>query len=416
MNSLSNTSSVRPQCQPLRVMCLASYFKGNDFIRECKRAGARVILLTREKMLGEKWARESLDGLVAVSDDAGTEDYIHAASAAARQGRPDLIVALEESDVITAARIREHLCVRGMTSTTARLFRDKLAMRFRADEAGIRQPEFVHLLSYEEVRAFLERVPPPWLVKPRADASAIGIHRLFERDEVWRVIELLDAHDSPRERAPSFLLEQYIPGDVYHVNSLVDGGRIVFADASRYRRPPLDVSQLGGVSVSHNVTRGSDEERVLFQANGELIAGLGLSHGTNHAEFIRSAANGCVYFLEVGARVGGAYTAETLCAARGLNLWREWAKIEMAQLTGSYELPPTRHDYGGCAISLARQEHPDTSRYDDPEIVYRIRKPHHVGLIVRSPELGRVLPLLDQYARRFMEDFTAVAPPQERPE
>ena len=398
------------------VMCLASYFKGNDFIRECKSEGAHVILITREKMLEEEWAGECLGRLVTVSDDADTEDYIHAASAAAQKGKPDLIVALEESDVVTAARIREHLCIPGMTSMTARLFRDKLAMRVKAAEAGIRQPEFVHLLSYQEVGEFMERVPPPWVVKPRADASSIGIHKLFEQEEVWRTVDLLDAHESPRDHAPSYLLELYIPGDVYHVNSLVDGGQIVFADASHYRQPPLDVSQLGGVSISHSVAHGSNEELALFEANGELIAGLGISHGTSHAEFIMSAVDGGLYFLEVGARVGGAYTAETLEAARGINLWREWARIEIAQVKNHYKLPLPREDYSGSVVSLARQEHPDTSRYDDPEIVYRVRKPRHVGLIVRSPELARVLFLLDRYGERFLQDFTAVAPQQERPE
>ena len=393
-------------------MCLASYFKGNDFIRECKREGARVILITREQMLCEDWARECIDCLVTVSDDADTEDYIHVASAASRQGKPDVIIALEEADVITAARIREHLCIKGMTSMTARLFRDKLAMRVKARDAGIRQPDFVHLLSYREVGEFMERVPPPWVVKPRADASATGIRILFEPEEVWRTIDLLDAHDSRRERAPSHLLERYVPGDVYHVNSLVDGGQVVFADASQYRQPPLDVAQHGGVSVSHSVAHGSEEEDALFEVNAKLIAELGLSYGTSHAEFIRNAEDGELYFLEVGARMGGAYTAETLKASRGINLWSEWAKIEIAQIKNPYRLPPTQQNYSGSAVSLARQEHPDTSSYDDPEIVYRIRKPHHVGLIVCSPELERVLFLLNQYASRYMHDFTAVEPPR----
>ena len=147
-----------------------------------------------------------------------------------------------------------------------------------------------------------------------------------------------------------------------------------------------------------------------------MISAFGLSHGTTHAEFIKSAADGQLYFLEVGARVGGAYTAETLEAARGLNLWREWARIEIAQGRHAYTLPPVRKDYSGSAISLARQEHPDTTLYTDPEIVCRVRRPHHVGLVVRSPELKRVLSLLDEYAHRFAREFTAVAPPQERPE
>ncbi|MGB8511115.1 MAG: hypothetical protein WCD76_22280, partial [Pyrinomonadaceae bacterium] len=98
-----------------------------------------------------------------------------------------------------------------------------------------------------------------------------------------------------------------------------------------------------------------------------------------------------------------------------VNLWREWAKVELAGACGSAsgELQ-TRREYGGIALSLARQEHPDTSAYDDPEIYYRVEKPRHVGLVVRSPRLERVKELLEQYAARFSVDFCAVVPPHER--
>jgi hypothetical protein len=66
-------------------------------------------------------------------------------------------------------------------------------------------------------------------------------------------------------------------------------------------------------------------------------------------------------------------------------------------------------------ISLARQERPDTSAYDDPEIVWRLDKKPHAGLIVASADAGRVESLLDGYARRFAEDFLATLPPPEKP-
>jgi hypothetical protein len=110
------------------------------------------------------------------------------------------------------------------------------------------------------------------------------------------------------------------------------------------------------------------------------------------------------------------YIVETVEAATGVNLWREWARVEVADDEHTYEPPQTRREYSGIAVSLARQEEPDTSSYTDPEIVYRIKKHHHVGLIIRSPELERILELLGQYEQRFKRDFTAVAPQQERPE
>src|ERR1044072_4657544 len=72
---------------PPTILCVASFFKGNEFIRECRRQGAHVILLTREKKVGEDWARESLDDLLAVPGRGEEGDYLEAATRAARRRR-----------------------------------------------------------------------------------------------------------------------------------------------------------------------------------------------------------------------------------------------------------------------------------------------------------------------------------------
>lgn len=404
------------QTHPLTFVCLASYFKGAEFIRECKRQDARVILVTREKILHEDWPRESLDDIIALPNDAGPELFIHVVSQIGRPQKIGRIIALEEFDVITAGLIREHLCLEGMTSTEARVYRDKLLMRVRASEADIPVPDFVHVLNYDELRDYMARVPAPWVMKPRSDVSAIGIKKLDDSEQVWRTIDALDARENVRERSPFYLLERYVAGDVFHVDSLVHKGKVIFAGASAYGRPPMDVTHQGGVFISRTVRRGSEDERKLFKLNRKLISALGLTHGATHAEFIKSKEDGQFYFLEIAARVGGAYIAESLEAASGINIWQEWARIEIARDNDSYQLPAARRDYGGIVLSLARQEYPDTFAYTDEEIVYRVRKRHHVGLVVKSPKLERVDELTNSYAKRFSEDFTAIVPPPERPE
>jgi hypothetical protein len=401
---------------PLYVVCLASYFKGGEFIRECKRQGCRVMLVTKEKLLGEDWPRESLDGIIAVPNDATPEHFIHTVTQLARPLKLDLVVALEEYDVITAALVREHLRVPGMGSTTARLFRDKLAMRIVARDAGIRVPEFVHLLNYDEIGHYMERTPAPWVLKPRSDVSAIGIKKLEDSEQVWRAMDVLDARPALNERSSYYLLERFVAGQVFHVDSLVEGSEVVFAGANRYGRPPMDVAHGGGVYLSYTIEHDGDEQKQLFELNRRLIRSLGLVRGAAHAEFIRSAADGQFYFLEIAARVGGSYIAEVLEAASGIHIWREWARVELARGERPLELSPSRREYGGIALSLARQEWPDTSAYTDEEIVYRVRKRHHVGLVVRSPRIERVKELLDNYAARFAEEFSAIVPPLERPD
>jgi hypothetical protein len=181
----------------------------------------------------------------------------------------------------------------------------------------------------------------------------------------------------------------------------------------KYGHPPMDVS-LGGIFTTRKIPRDSDDAKALDLLNRKVIGVLGLVRGVTHAEFIK-ARDGRFYFLEIAARVGGANIAETVEAATGLNLWAEWAKVEIAGEQGSYELPPHRDDYAGVIISLARQEHPDASAYDDPEIVYRLKKLHHAGLVVASKDPNRIEELLEQYTRRFYKDFYATQPPLDRP-
>jgi len=404
------------EARRLNFICLATYFKGADFIRECKKHQCRVVLITKEKMLSDDWPRDSLDDLIALPNDAGPSLFIDLVAFLSLTAKPDRIIALEEFDVITAALIREHLGMPGLSSSGAKMFRDKMAMAIRAREAGVDLPEFVPLLNREEVHEFMERVPAPWIIKPRSDVSAIGIRRVGDPSEVWRAIDELNGRENLRERASYYLLARFIPGEVFHVDSIVDNGRVVFAGVNQYGRPPLQVAHLGGAYISRTVARGSAEEKRLLQTNRKLIKALGLERGATHAEFIKSEADGRFYFLEIAARVGGAYIADVLEAASGVNLWREWAKIEIGNGNAFKKIAPVRRDHAGIVLSLSKQESPDTSAYTDPEIVYRVKKRHHAGLIVRSPRLERVTELLDDYGRRFVDDFVAIVAPPERPE
>lgn len=403
------------------ILCIASFFKGNDFIREAHAQGARVLLLTREKLLGENWARESLDELLAIPGKTSVAAYLAAATHLARGRRITRVVALEEYDIVTAAHIREHLGVGGMGTSSARCFQDKLAMRTKGRALGLPQPEFVQLVNYEAIDQFMKSHASPWILKPRVGASSMGMRKLRESQEVWTAILELDAREELHERSDFHLLEKYEPGNVYHVDSLIVEGKIVFTHVARYGAPPFDITHGGGVTTSGTVPYASKPRRALLALNAKVLTGFEIDRGVTHAEFIeRSGANKSArdrfLFLEVAARAGGAFTAETIEAASGINVWREWAKIESATRERAYQLPKTRKEFGGIAMSLARQEHPDTRAYDDSEIVLRVVKPHHVGLIIRSQRHKRMIELLDQYVARFKEDFTAVIPVEERAE
>jgi len=398
-----------PEQRPLAILCVSSYEKGQEFIRTCKAIGCTVYLLTVEKLRSADWPREAIDEMFFMPEELPLPQLLNAVSYAARTRRIDRIVALDEFDMENVSAVREHLRIPGMGLTTVRYFRDKLAMRARAKEVGVNVPEFVHVLNHDELRDFMNRVPGPWLLKPRSQASGIGMTKIERPEELWPWLEKLGDDQS------HFLLEQFLPGRVFHVDGVVSERDVAFAEAHAYGTPPLDVSHGGGVFTTRTLQRDGAEAQALQAVNQELIEGLGLVRGVTHAEFLHAQADGKFYFIEIAARVGGAYISDLIDHATGVNLWREWAKLEIGAGKDPYALPAARKDYAGVIVSLAKQEQPDTSAYDDPEIVYRVKKYHHAGFIVKSPSPSRVRDLLDSYARRFVNDFVATQPVPDKP-
>jgi hypothetical protein len=391
---------------PLCFLCIASYYKGNRFLERLKAEGCEVYLLTIEKLLTEEWPRASLNEVFAVDNFHDRRGLANAVAYLFRSRKFDRIVALDDFDIEVAAFLREHFRMTdtGHGDTEVRFFRDKLAMRQKAREIGVRIPEFCPLFHDDEVRAFLARVPGPWLIKPRSEASAAGIRKLPTADDVWKRIEEL------KDDRSFCLIEQMVPGDLFHVDSLMWNDTVVFAEVNAYLRPLLDVYQGGGIYATRTIPRDRPEVASLKRINAHLLEGFGLGWGASHTEFMKAHADGQFYFIETSARVGGANTADMVEAASGVNLWSEWAKLEMCRTVGEYDLPELKQRYGGVVISLARQEHPDTSPFTDPEIVQRIDMKNHIGFVLAADQPERIEELLVDYMTRIQRDYHAVLP------
>jgi biotin carboxylase len=360
------------------------------------------------------WAWTSLNDVQTVDGHASPEAYIRTITNIAGSRPIDRIVGLDEFDVLTAAKAREHLQIEGISGSFGLRFRDKLRMRNLASDLKIPCPEFVGVFNQDAINEYLDRVPGPWVVKPRTEVSAFGIRKCETKDQVWQVLTDLDNRGTWRDHPSQFLIERFVSGKVYHVDSVVENGEIVAAGVSEYGTPPFTVSHQGGVFSTFTVDYRSKERKELERLNKRLLQGFEYKRGVAHAEFLRSEATGEFFLLEVACRVGGAYIANVTEFANGFNLWREWAKIETATEGNPYRAPKLKKEYAGICLALAKEDQPDTSRFDDPEVVYRVHKPKHVGLILHSKKKDRLHELLGIYTERITNEFLAIAPAKER--
>jgi biotin carboxylase len=399
--------------QPLTLLCLASYEKGHGFLQQAKKQGCRVFLLTSLSLQHKaQWPLESLDDIFYMPDQENEwnlQDALLAVSHLCRTVDINRIVALDDFDLEKASFLREHLRLPGLGESATRYFRDKLAMRMRASEEEILVPEFTATFNYKKITRYLEAVPAPWLLKPRLMAGGIGIHRFRDKDDLWKKIHSLGDQQS------FFLLERFVPGDIFHVDSIWFKGEVVYAVVSAYGTPPLDVTQGGGIFTTRIVERGSEVDGALKRLNEKVLKAFGLTNGVSHTEFLRAHEDNNIYFLETSARVGGAHISDLIQAATGIDMWAEWAKLELASASGGSYAPPEPSDaYAGLLVSLARQEWPDTFSFQEPELVWRMTKRHHVGFIVKSPSYERVGELLNLYSERVRSDYHASAPALEK--
>jgi biotin carboxylase len=395
----------------MTILCVSSYFKGSKFMTAAKAEGATVYLLTSISLKDEPWPRAAIDEMFYVEEENDQNwnmaNIIKGLAHTIRSKKVDRIVALDDFDVERAAQLREEFRIPGMGQTTARYFRDKLAMRVKAAESGIKVPAFSSLFHDADIHEYTQNVPAPWLVKPRSEASATGIKKIHSAEELWQHLATLG------DRRHEYLVEKFEPGDVYHVDALSQDGQLIFSRVSQYLNTPFEVAHGGGIFRSHICEFGGEDDKALQAMTAEVMSAFGMVFSASHTEFIKSHSTGEFYFLETSSRVGGAHLAEMVEYSSGISLWAEWAKLEIAQLKGeTYELPTVKDDYAGIVVSLIRDYRADYSSFNDSEICWTMEKDYHIGIIIKSDSRQRILGLLDGYAKRIFESSHASAPSQ----
>ena len=369
------------------IVCLSCQFKGNDFLKEAKKLGNYLILITSESLKDEAWERDSVDEfyyMPEIKESYWKMDFlIKGISHLLKTRKIDSIVAFDDFDVEKAAELRETFRIPGMGMTTYRYFRDKLAMRQKAKDAEIKIPEFTSIFNDEKINHFIEKNQSPWMLKPRSDASTHGIEIIENKDELWQAIHKLG------DERMNYLLESFEPGEVYHVDSLIANGRMVFSNFSKYLKPPFEVTRKGGVFCTVNVGRRSKDAEELTKINRKVMTSFGIRDGVSHSEYIKGK-DGEFYFLETSSRMAGAHIPTMIEAATGINFWSEWAKIETQSLRGEkYISPAPVRFYAGLLLAMTTNKKPDIQPFVNNEFYKEVFKDYHIGVVYRAdkPEI-----------------------------
>lgn len=329
------------------ILCIAGSNTGHRFLEELRQLGCRVVLLTLDEHRHAGWPVDAIDELHSMPAGMTLEQIINTVAYLARSRKFTRIFPLDKCNLEIAAGLREHLRIPGMGVTTTRYFSDKLATRIRAAHIGVRVPAFASVANYDVLRAYMKDVQAPWLLTPRSEALAAATSELHDSDQVWRTLDELG------DRQSYFFLEQFIAGDRFHVDSITAKGNVVFAAVYPYGGAIMNTAEQGEVLPTHSLTFGKTEDEGLRRVNTALLSSLKLVRGVTHTEFLRSHASRDYYFVGTSASIEDDCMADMMKQTQGLNLWTEWARLEVAAMRGErYRLP---------AIDTVRKPSPKSS-------------------------------------------------------
>lgn len=263
----------------------------------------------------------------------------------------DRIIAFSEFDLLQAAAMRRHFGVQGHTPEQVARFRDKTLMKDAILAAGLRAPRYARLADAAGVEALITQCGFPLMVKPRLGAASAGCHRIDCR---------MDFDQLPALNLADYECEEFVDGQIYHVDGLVKDDIVCFIKASRYMNTCYDFAH--GQPLGSILLNPGSQEHELSEFSRRCLTALGLKDGTFHLEVIGEGSNFC--FLEIGARVGGGEIPFLMRDLFGVDLYREWMRIEFGF---EPQLAADRQTVGGGFLMLPESVGKRIKSYSSPE-------------------------------------------------
>jgi biotin carboxylase len=247
---------------------------------------------------------------------------------------------------VPLAVAREALGIKGLSSESARNFRDKSRMKDVLRNAQIPCARHALVGDRQAAEAFVSRVGLPVVVKPPAGAGGKATYRLDSLADVDYYLQ----RSPPDAREPT-LFEEFVRGTEHSFDSVFINGEPVWHSISRYMPSPLEVLENDWIQWCVMLPRdiSGAEYDAIRTAGFAANQALGLQTGLSHMEWFRMA-DGSIAISEVGARPPGAQFSTLLSYAHDIDFYRAWPR-----LIACSEFTPPQRDYAAGAAYVRGQ-------------------------------------------------------------
>jgi biotin carboxylase len=243
-------------------------------------------------------------------------------AAAKPLGKPafDRVETIDEPLIEPAAALRERLAVPGLSLQTARLCRDKAAMKAFLRERGIPCAASAAAANDAEVRAFAEQHGYPLIVKPIAGFGSLDTFRVAAPGDLDAALQRL--RPAPERRVA---VEEFVEGHEGFFDTLCDDRGVRYDFAAHYYPNCLEANQQRWISPQIAVTNRIEQDgyRELRELGRRVVDVLGIRTAATHMEWFFGPKG--LKFSEIGARPAGEKIWDMYRVANEFDVYREWA-------------------------------------------------------------------------------------------
>ena len=223
----------------------------------------------------------------------------------------DGVIPSRDYAVRTAAIIAEKLGKKGIGFEKAKILTNKYFLRKACEEYSIPHPRFRQIDSEKEIAEFIK--DKQLILKPTRLQASIGISRIETKEDISDAWERTSSarEESAKEiefgQEKEYVVEEYVGGQEYSVEALVDDGKIVFINITE-----KEIFEDSFVEKGHIVPANIDERLIEQFENEEtnLVSKIGITNGMLHTEW--KVENNKIYLIECAARMPGDYIFELI--------------------------------------------------------------------------------------------------------
>lgn len=217
----------------------------------------------------------------------------------------DAVIAGSEPGVLLADQLANALKIQTANPIeTSQSRRNKFEMRQQLAVANLSTPKYSKCVNVNEAITWVHtNTQYPVVIKPLSSAGTDGVFICKTDDEIKHAVDFILTNPSVyQQKNVSILVEEFLEGEEYVINSVSCQGKHRVVDVWKYHKHRLEERNI--YDYEEITPFDCDIQKQLIEYAHNVLNALGIQYGPSHAEIILTPSGPTL--VEVGARLGGA--------------------------------------------------------------------------------------------------------------